>query len=184
MKEGHFMGNSLLCFHGNKYSKWLWLTVNCSNLSVKEDEYRKKIISKIYLIDQVFDHQSLLNVCVRKHSCGNESTKEAKITPPAWGTGELGSPAAPGSASPSSGSSSSCPQTPAQPGLSQPGSPELLHSHSWQGPAAAASSWLNTAATPRISCFPWTQPSWSLLKNNLKQCFHVPFMYKSCSSRI
>lgn len=49
---------------------------------------------------------------VGRNSCGNESTKEglgAKITLPVWGTGELGSPAAPGSVSPSSGRSSSCP---------------------------------------------------------------------------
>lgn len=57
----------------------------------------------------MFYHQSLLKVCGQKHSCGNESTKEglqARITRPAGGTGELGSPAAPGSVSPYSGSSS------------------------------------------------------------------------------
>lgn len=59
---------------------------------------------------------------VGRNSCGNESTKEglgAKITLPARGTGELGSPAAPGSVSPSSGRSSSCPTNPALPGLAR-----------------------------------------------------------------
>lgn len=56
--------------------------------------------------NQVFYHQSLLKVCGQKHSCENESTKEGlepKIAPPAWGTGEPGSPAAPRSVSSSSG---------------------------------------------------------------------------------
>ena len=150
-----------------------------------EREWVKQKSDLKNLIHQVY-HQILLQACGQKHSCGKEATKEGlqpKVTPPAWGMGKPGGRCCSQKCVPLL-----CQQ---QPHKHQPGFPELLPSQTWHSPTTSPTSLLIASYTPRISScynhtfsFPWSEPSWSLFKNNFKQRLYVPFMYESCISRI